>query len=243
MRAIRFVMAGLLVTGLVVMAEAQQRGGFGGGGFGQGPAQLVVNETVQKDLKLTEEQIEKVKTWQKDFQAKQFEGFAALKDLSKEERMEKIPAIAAESRKTAYKDLAGVLKPEQVDRLKQIERQALGVQAFSDAETAAALKLTDSQKSKIKAITEEYQKDVREAGGGFGGGKGGGKGGFDKEKMAESAAKREKITKSALADIDEALTADQRKTWKDLTGEVIDRSKLAPTFGGGFGKGKNKAKD
>ncbi len=236
MRAFRFVMAGLLVAGLVVMAEAQQRGNRGG--FGTGPAQLVLNEDVQKDLKLTEEQVEKVKTWGKEYQAKQTEDRKSRKDSTPEERAEK----TAESRKTAYKDLAGVLKPEQIDRLKQIERQASGVAAFSDADTLVALKLDDSQKTKIKGIVDEYQKEAREiTGGGGGGGKGKGKGNFDKEKMAENQAKREKLTKSALADIDEALTADQRKTWKDLTGETFDRSKLNT---GGFGnRGKAKAKD
>ena len=241
MRATRFLMAGVLVAGLVVMAEAQPGGGRGFGAFGSGPARLVLNDTVQKDLKLSEDQIEKVKTWQKEFQAKQFEGFAALKDLSKEERIEKMPAIMAESRKNAYKDLANVLKPEQINRLKQIERQAAGVRAFEDPENAAALKLTDSQSSKIKNILSEFQKDQREVFGSFA--KGGfRKGGFDKDKMAENFKKIEKLEKSAMADIDETLTADQRKTWKAMTGEPIDRSKLAPGRGG-FGRGKNKAKD
>jgi Spy/CpxP family protein refolding chaperone len=250
MRMIRFVMAGLLVAGLVVMAEAQQRG-FGGGGPQWGPTQLIVAEVVQKDLKLSDEQIEKVKTWSEAQKAKAGEGKGAgkgggnFKNMTKEERQElfeKMAAQAAESRKAAYKDLAGVLKPEQLARLKQIELQANGIQAFQSDETIAALMLTDSQKSKVKEIMSEFQKDRREV---FGGG-GGGKGGFDKEKMAENQKKVDKLEKTAFGDIEESLTADQKKAWKELTGEPFDRSKL-PLFagfgGGGGNKGKNKAKD
>lgn len=242
MRAVRFVMAGLLVAGLVVMAEAQPGGGFGRG-FGFGPVQLVQNEAVEKELKMTDDQIEKVKTWGKEFQTKQFENMKGLKDLSKEERTEKLASITAESRKTAYKDLAGILKSEQVTRLKQIELQASGVRAFQQPDVADELKLTDAQKSKIKGIAEEYQKDSRELFGG-GGGKGGfGKGGFDKEKFAEITKKREKLEKSAMGDIEDALTADQKKSWKAMTGEPFDRSKLTPLGGGFGGRPRQKQKD
>jgi len=246
MRMFRFVMAGLLVAGLVVMADAQQGRGFGG--FGFGPNILILNESVQKDLKLSDEQVEKVKTWSEEQRAKAGDNkgkFADLKDLSKEERAEKMATWAAETRKSTYKDLAGVLKPEQIARLKQIELQASGIRAFQSEETVSSLKLTDSQKSKIKSVVEEYNKDSAELGfgGGFGKGKGGG--GFDKEKMAENQKKREKLEKSAFADITDVLTDDQKKTWKELTGETFDRTKLFGGFGGGFGgnKGKAKAKD
>jgi len=229
------VMAGLLVAGLVVMAEAQQAGRRGG--FGTGPAQLIVNETVQKDLKLTDDQTEKVKAWSKEYTAKQAENrkTGGGKNSTPEERAER----TAESHKAVYKELAGVLKSEQIDRLKQIERQASGVQAFQDAETVAALKLTDDQKTKLKAALDEYTKETADLRGGGGRGKGG-KGGFDKEKMAENTKKREEASKTALTAITATLTDDQKKTWKDLTGESFDTTKLTP--GGGFGGGRNKTK-
>ena len=117
-----------------------------------------------------------------------------------------------------------------------IFRRQIGVRAFLVEDTAKELSLTDSQKSKIKSVVDEYNKDVAELGGGFG--KGGFKG-FDKEKAAENQKKREKLTKAALADIDDVLTADQKKAWKEMTGEPFDTTKLFQ-FGGAFPK---KAKD
>jgi len=249
MRAIRFVMAGLLVAGLVVMADAQQ-GRFGGGFNLWTPGRLIAQEAVQKDLKLSDEQIEKVKTWTEAQAAKaaeakgNFKG-GNFKNMTKEERQEfqeKQAKLAAESRTAAYKDLAGVLKPEQLTRLKQIELQASGITAFTSDEIITALKLTDSQKSKVKEIVTEFGKDRAEVFGGAGGG--GFKGGFDKEKMAENQKKIDKLEKSAFGDVEESLTADQKKTWKELTGEPFDRSKLVFQFPGfGNNKGKTKAKD
>jgi len=235
MKGLRFVMAGVLVAGLVVVVGAQPGGGFGFGG--QGPAQLVANKAVQEDLKMTDEQVEKVKTWSKEFSDKVREDmkgkFADLKDKTKEERAEAIAAFTAENNKAAYKGLDGVLKPEQVKRLKQIQIQASGINAYTNPEVVAALKLTDSQKSTIKGVSADYDKDrgqiFKDAWIG-----GGGKGGFDKEKFADANKKVEKVRKEAQAKIEETLTDDQKKAWKELTGEAFDTSKL--TQGGGRGK-------
>jgi hypothetical protein len=88
---------------------------------------------------------------------------------------------------------------------------------------ATELKLSDAQKSKVKGIADDYAKDSRELFGG--GGKGGfGKGGFDKDKQAENQKKIEKLRKSAMADIEEVLNADQQKAWKEPEGESCTRA-------------------
>jgi hypothetical protein len=254
MRGGRFAVAGVLFTAGVAMVIAQQRqpGGFGGG-FGGGPASLVVNKAVQEDIKATEEQVEKIKTWSKEYAAKQMEGakerFAGLKDLSDEERTKKFAEMNAESTKEAYKQLGEVLKAEQIKRVKQIDIQNAGVRAFTRTEVVEALKLTDDQKSTIKGISDEFAKESREirTEAGFGGGKGGGKGGkgggFDATKMADMNKKIAKVQKEAIEKISEKLTADQVKTWKELTGDAFDTSKLQIGGGGFGGFGGNKKKD
>jgi hypothetical protein len=141
-------------------------------------------------------------------------------------------AANAEISKVAYKELGDVLKKEQVERLKQIDRQNMGVAAFSDAEVVTSLKLTDSQKTSIKGLSGDFQKDSREIrseaglGGGGKGGGGGGRGGFDPEKMAEVQKKVQKVQKEYVSKAVDLLDDEQKKTWKSLIGEPFDLSKI-----------------
>jgi hypothetical protein len=240
----KILVALFLAGGMLAVVQAQQ-GGRGFGGFGGGPTMLVMDKSVQEDLKMTDDQIEKVKTWTKDFREKANE---IRKDKGVEfgggkggggkgftpptpEMMEKIAAANAEISKVAYKELGDVLKKEQVERLKQIDRQYMGVNAFTDPEVESALKLTDSQKISIKSYTGDFAKDRtdinKEAG--FGGGKGGGgKGTFDLEKFQEVQKKVQKVQKEYISKAVDNLTDEQKKTWKSLIGEPFDVSKIVP---------------
>src|SRR5262249_15113671 len=155
----RLMMVAVLTAGLVVVAGAQPGGGFGGG-FARGPAQLVQIKAVQDELKMDEGQVEKVKTWGKDFFTKSAEIF---KDAGIEfgkgkggggkgglspEMAEKMADATRKVNAAAYKDLEGILKPEQVKRLKQIEYQANVPEIFQNPDVVSALKITDEQKGK-----------------------------------------------------------------------------------------------
>jgi hypothetical protein len=171
----RLAVAGFLVIGMVAIVQAQPGFGRGGGGV----TSLVTNKAVQEDLKVTEEQATKLSEWSKEFQKKAAEirkdegvefgkgGFGKID----EEMQAKINSANAKISKEAYKQLGDVLKKEQVDRLKQIERQNLGLRAFTDTEVVEALKLTDSQKTSVKGISGDYTKEQREimSEAGFGG--------------------------------------------------------------------------
>jgi hypothetical protein len=248
----KLVIAMLLAGGMLAVVQAQP-GRFGGGFGGGGVSRLVNDKVVQEELKMTDDQVTKVKDWVKEFMPKQFE---IMKDKGVEfggggkgkgggggkggtpptpEQQEKMTAATAEISKVAYRELGDILKKEQVDRLKQIDRQNMGLSAFSDAEVTTALKLTDSQQSTIKGLSGDFTKErtdiMREAG--VGGGKGGGgKGNFDPEKMAEANKKVQKAQSEFVAKAVETLNGDQKKTWKELIGEPFDLSKLTPfTFG------------
>jgi hypothetical protein len=241
MRFARALMVGVLAAGLVAMLGAQP-GGFGGGfGGGQGsPTTLVGIKAVQDELKMTDEQVTKIRDMGKDFFTRRMEilkeeGIEFGKGGFSPEMQEKLAAANAKANKAAYKDLEGILKPDQVTRLKQIAVQASGVLAFQDAEVVEKLKLTDSQKGSIKGVVADFQRDQREImgfGGGKGKGKGGGfgKGGFDAEKMAANLAKVQKLQKEAIAKVQDLLTDDQKKTWTALAGAPFDTAKLVPAF-------------
>jgi hypothetical protein len=236
----KILIALFLAGGMLAVVQAQQgRGGFGGFGA-MGPSGLVMQKAVQEDLKMTEDQVTKVGEWAKEFRTKAAEiskdkgvevpekgkGKGGFTPPTPEQR-EKLAAAAIEINKVAYKELGDVLKKEQVDRLKQIDRQNMGISAFTDADVVSALALTDSQKISVKGYVTEFEKDRadinKEARGT------GGKGGFDPEKMAEAGKKVQKVQKEYVAKAIDVLTDDQKKTWKTLNGEAFDLSKI--TFG------------
>jgi len=226
---------------LASLAGAQQpgqkgKGKFGGGfGFGGGvgpgglPPLVLTNKALQGELKITPEQTEKLKpvtekqvAMQKK-QAEMFGGFGKGKGggFDKEKAQEFFKEFQA-VQEEAKKAVDQTLNEKQKTRLKQIEVQAMGVRAFTDEDASKQLNLTDSQKTKIKGVADEFQKDRGEAmrelfqGGGFG----------DAEKRAEVDRKVEKMQKAAMTQIEAALTDDQKKTWKTMVGEPFDVTKL-----------------
>lgn len=198
---------GLALT-LTAPARAQGRGGFGGGGGG---AMLVGNKSVQAEIKATEEQTSKLNTLAEELRGKQREAFQGFQDLSQEERQEKMREFQKTVAADINKGLAEILKPEQVKRFHQIQAQQVGVQGSAmTPRLADALKLTDDQKSKIRDINQEMMQamgDLRQE--------------FqnDREGAMKKMAELRKTTSEKAVEI---LTAEQKATWKDLTGEPFE---------------------
>jgi diaminopimelate decarboxylase len=260
----RYWVAGLLATAMFAVVQAQPgMFGFGGGG---GPNFLVINKAIQEELKMTEEQIAKINEWSKEFFQTAAEirkehgiefkfgkggggfGFGKLTDEDKAKLEKATAAINNE----AYKQLGDILNKDQINRLKQIERQLLGVNAFTNSEIVEALKLTDSQKATVKGVISDLQTERRElmADLGFGKGGGFGKGKFDPEalkdmqkRFQEVQTKLNKVEEEAINKILDVLDDNQKRTWKELVGAPFDRSRLVRAFGNNFGKGKFKKKD
>lgn len=255
MRAgMRLMLTLSIAAALVCVSYGQQqkkRGGGGGGGFGQGfggfgggglgMGAMLNNEGVQKELKLSEEQITKVREATKEVGAKYREEFGKLQDLSQEERREKMTELRTKQEADTKKALEGVLNADQEKRLKQITLQQRGVQAFTDAEVATALKLSDEQKDTLKTINDDSAKDLREL---FAAQRGGGGGGFNQEAFQENMKKMQAMRKEAMDKAVAVLKDDQKKAWKDMTGEPFTMTMQG--FGGrGGDKGgfKKKKKD
>ena len=93
------------------------------------------------------------------------------------------------------------------------------------------LKLTADQKEKVAAIQMESGAAMREL---FG------NGGDPAENAKKMAAMQKENLDKALA----MLTGEQKKEWKELTGEPFEFPAMAGGAGGrGKGKGKRKDKD
>jgi len=232
----RFLLGVSLLILLVQPVMAQRRpggqGGFRGrggpGGFGN-PTMLLQNEGVQKELKLSEDQIQKIKDVSEKTREKYREQFESLRSSSSDqsEQREKMQALFRTASEETAKELAGILKPEQDKRLKQIGLQQRGVQAFQDPEVEKELKLTDDQKESIRTIAQDAAQEMREA---FQGAQGN----FQELREKGAALRKESMNKAMAV-----LTDEQKKTWKSLTGEPFELR----FQGGGPGGARRRQRD
>jgi Spy/CpxP family protein refolding chaperone len=228
MRTVSKVMFTLGLAALLATPALAQRpgGGFGRGGGG-GLGQLLTNESVQKELKVEKDDADKLKDAVKKVQDDNKDDIAKLADrsTSAEDRAD----ITKKLNEAYTKAVSDILNADQKKRLGQIELQQAGLRAFTRADVVKALNLTDDEKSKLKDLSDDYNKQMQELRGAGGGGGGGGRGG-NFQKMAE--LRKDFMDKSL-----NVLTDDQKKTWKDMTGEPFQLQ-----FGGGRNRGNPPAR-
>lgn len=196
--------------GAPAMAQGQGgRGGFGMMGGGGGLA-LLSNKGVQKELKLSDEQIDKAEKAATESMGKMRERFQDLQGLDADARREKQQSLMREMAAESKKVTDEILKPEQAKRFAEISLQVRGAQALSDPEVQSKLKLTDEQKNKLKDMASETQSRMQELRSGLQ---------DDREGTMRKiqAYQKENATKTMAL-----LTDDQKKTWKDMTGEPFE---------------------
>jgi len=190
----------------------RQRGQGGRGGFGGGvsAAMLLANKGVQEELKLTPEEADKAKEAADKIREKYRDDLAKLQDLSQEERREKSGELMKSISADTKKALADVLKPDQMKRLHQIELQARGGEAFAEPDVQKTLKLSDEQKEKLKTISEDSRKEMREARQGA------------RDNPGDAATKIAAVRKASNEKAMGVLTDDQKKEWKEMTGAPFE---------------------
>lgn len=244
MRAIRGLLVAVLAVGMVSVVVAQQPGGFVRGGQQDVSTLVFTNAALQDDLKVTDAQKEKMKPVAEKLAeaAKLRPAFGGGDKEKRAEYTEKSKAANEEAKTVADETLTA----EQKKRLHQISIQVAGFTALADPdatgkgkgkggfggpseatkaiqkEVAAALKLTDAQRTAVKEVSDAYNKDVREifTDAGIGRGK------ADPEKTAAAFKQVEEARKKAWGKVEEALDATQKTAWKDLVGEPFDLVKL-----------------
>jgi hypothetical protein len=207
--------AAAILVAAVAFAQGPGRG-FGAPTLGV----LLTNKGVQEELKMSDDQKKKVGDIVQNTRDKYKDD---LKDAGKDK--EKRAEITKKMNDEMAKPLAEALKPEQLKRAKQIEIQAGGFASLSREDVQKDLKLTDKQKGDIKDMAKDIEKDSGEL---F---KGAGK---DKDKFKEAMDKVQKMNADSLEKVAKGFTDDQKKAWKDMTGEKFN---YVPEFGG---KGKDK---
>jgi hypothetical protein len=180
-------------------------GGGGGGGFGKGKGKGKLDEGAQERM------------------AKMMEKVQSLKDVPEDKLEDKIREVFKEEIEAPTKEVEKILKPEQMKRLGQIARQQGGAAAYLKPENVKDLEITDEQKTKLKEIVTELEKDVGE----LRRGAGGGKGGFGRV-TPETQEKIDALNKEAKEKADGVLTDSQKSKFKEVIGEPY-----TVRFGGG----------
>lgn len=219
--------ATVLAAGLFALAAspaiAQPPGGGRFGAFEPTPAMLLGDEKVRTELKLTDDQTAEFKKIRDKYQA---DLDKAREDMDRKKGQDLRKAMSDEIDKA----LPTVLKPEQTKRLNQLVVQRSGLGAFAKDDVATALKLTDKQKKEVADAKSDIEKDsadlFKDAAG-------------DREKMGDAFKKVQTMQTDALTKVMDSLTDDQKKTWKDLTG---DKFEFSP-FGGRRPGTEEKPKD
>lgn len=165
---------------------------------------LLINQSVQDELKLSKEQKDTVAEAAKKASQKIA---ARMKDVPEARRAQALRAVLKEVSEETDRALAGVLKGSQRKRFTQIKTQLRGPHAFSDPAVQKALRLTEEQKKRIKAIdaetTQKYREQTKN---------------LDRRDPKRAALAHQR-DQEAMTRIAAQLTPPQKQTWTDLVGE------------------------
>lgn len=198
------VLAFGLVAALAGPVSAQGRGGWGG------PGMLIGNPSVQKELKLDDDQIKKAEALATELREKNQENRSKLEGLEGDELMKKRQEIGRANNEMVMKSVHGFLKPEQVSRFKQIELQQMGANALAIPAIASKLNVTDEQAAQVKTILAEAQTEMTAARQSAG------------DDRQAAMQKIQGLRKETNTKVMALMTEDQKKTWKEMTGEHFE---------------------
>lgn len=149
--------------GRLFMSDAFAGSGIMGGGDS---FSMLSNESVQKDLELVGDQLDKVNELRSDFGKRiqqQIQQMTSGGNVDGKALMEELKALQADQKK----QIEGMLLPHQLDRLKQVklqmQMQKQGTsRTLGSKEVAEALGIDDEQQKRIRKRAKELQKELEE---------------------------------------------------------------------------------
>ncbi len=172
---------------------------------------MVFRDAVQEELKLTDEQKEKLEDHLREALPDIMQLFQSLDGLPGEEREKKLKDFRQKAEEKLTAVLKDALKEDQTKRLRQLGLQQEGAFALwhGASEIAKELKITDDQRKQFMAIVQEFQKQV---------------GPLIKEAQSggnheEIRAKVMKLRKEQEGKIEALLTDAQKQQWKEMLGK------------------------
>jgi Spy/CpxP family protein refolding chaperone len=185
------------------------------------PLQLLQTAQLKSELKLTDDQVTKIKQVETDTMTSLKTEYDAIMKLPQKDRAaeieKKVPAKLATLTKESQGKMSAILKPEQEKRAKQIFLQIYGFSIITKDDFATELKLTDAQKKQLndiggqtrgKAIAAVETPDKDDA--------------TKRDQAVSDNRKRmEAIMKESNQQAKAVLTADQLKTLETLKGKAF----------------------
>lgn len=237
-----FMMIGAMALSLTtVLAQGAGTTGTAQGGAGQGQNQqrqqrqlrqgmqgqlqmagpgLLLNEAVQKELKMTPEQVEKAKA---TFGARRQQAGAAGQGQRRQGDAgggagTDVRQILGNRQQEAEKQVKEILDEKQFARFQQLQLQQQGAAALARPDVADKVGLSQEQKDKIRQIQQDSFSSLREAMQAARNSQG-------SDRQAATAQIREKMMKAreeANAKAIRVLTAEQKMKWDDLLGPAFN---------------------
>jgi len=186
-------------------------GGFGNFGFGAS-APFFADQDVRSSLNLTEQQFgtlnQAAQRMMTDFRG-QLDKLGNLSDADRNARAQELwNNVNSEIMTNAAK----VLKPEQLDRFRQVALQYRGIDAFRDPMVQQKLTLTDDQQSHLRSVRDAFQKQAANIAQ------------LAETNRDEARTRWQALQKEMGTRINGILTADQQKQWAELTGDPVQFS-------------------
>jgi hypothetical protein len=227
MTRVRNLMPVLVLVLVSAFIVAQALGGDApprrrGGGMGRDSLLgLLRIEQVQKELKLSEDDLAKVKKVNEDISAEMTKEATEIRKIEDQaERRTKMTELAAKLDKKAEEQLGSALSKEQMARLGQIRVQARGtVASLANKSVAEKLKLTEDQQKKVADLAKEMQtkrtemfSNLRDA---------------TPEQRTEAMKKYRELSAETDKKALEVLTDEQKKAFEEMKGAKFEMP--APT--------------
>jgi hypothetical protein len=167
---------------------------------------------VSEELKLSDDQKQKMLEKFPDYVQQTMKVFEKLQDLQAEKREKEMQSHRQKSHESLAAFLKETLKAEQLKRLQQLELRQEGAFALGRPEIGKALKLTDEQRKQFMGVVQEMQKTIEP---------------LIKEAQSgghpqEIGPKVMKIRKDHEGKIEAILSDSQKKQWKEMLGNPFD---------------------
>lgn len=188
--------------------------------FIQGCAQLFLlgEPMVQEDLKLSEDQVQRIAALKKQIedQKASFQGIGKSRPDGHLKWTDEDRQLFRQQAKANEKSISSILDPAQKNRLKQIGWQTYGTHVFFDPEIIAKLELTTEQIDRFHEIQDQARRSATDLR--IGREPRGSQAQWDAQwkKMEE---KRSEIRRTAHEQIMNGLTSAQKTRWQEMVGE------------------------
>lgn len=180
---------------------------------GAGKPLLLASPKVKQEIKLTQEQDNEIHTIIREAHGK-YEPEFRKAGLDRDRLLKVGLDAIKEARERLNKALPDILKPDQMQRLDEIQIQANGIISFKRPDVQKKLNLTLTQKLEILKIGSDLKQQT--------------------DKLLEDALraplrrgpaalqKAKELKNAATEKAVEKLTSEQKKIWKDINGEPFD---------------------